>query len=312
MKGLVALVFIIFLYYLFAYTENISGLYQEFESRLKVQSTPYLLLAFFLVAVNWWLEALKWQYLMKPIQATPLGTAFRAVLIGISSSIFTPNRIGEYLGRVFATTRKHRWKAAVALSFGSLIQIAIISILGVIALMYFFGTDDVHLSISVPLYTLFALLVFALASCLFFIGPLVNSFQGWIEKVYQKAWPQIQFLIAFQKQDLGVIFLLTSIRIFVYVVQYLALIRFFGVNVDSDLAICMILITYLIQTGLPLPLLLGLMARGEITLLVWNYLGVNELSILAASYGLWVINVVIPALVGMVIVLKLEPKIMQK
>jgi uncharacterized membrane protein len=50
------------------------------------------------------------------------------------------------------------------------------------------------------------------------------------------------------------------------------------------------------------------LARGEIALILWKFYGVNELSILAASYGLWVINLVMPALVGIIYLMKIKFK----
>ena len=51
--------------------------------------------------LNWLVEALKWRYMISKIENISIMTAYRAVLTGITVSTFTPNRIGEYGGRVF-------------------------------------------------------------------------------------------------------------------------------------------------------------------------------------------------------------------
>ncbi|HET7001000.1 MAG TPA: hypothetical protein VFI33_06815, partial [Puia sp.] len=53
-----------------------------------------------LMVVNWTLEATKWRIALQPIQSIPFGRAFKAILAGTCIASFTPNRVGEYLGRM--------------------------------------------------------------------------------------------------------------------------------------------------------------------------------------------------------------------
>lgn len=53
-----------------------------------------------LMFVNWSIEAVKWKLSVKKIQNVGFLKAFKAVLSGVSFSVSTPNRVGEYLGRV--------------------------------------------------------------------------------------------------------------------------------------------------------------------------------------------------------------------
>ena len=55
----------------------------------------------FLALVNWGLEARKWQLLLLPIQKISFFRAYRSVLSGLALSLNTPNRMGEYGGRIF-------------------------------------------------------------------------------------------------------------------------------------------------------------------------------------------------------------------
>ncbi|WP_374166426.1 hypothetical protein [Arcticibacter sp. MXS-1] len=56
---------------------------------------------FLLMLVNWILEAMKWKFLVKRIETISLWKAVESVFCGLTWAIFTPNRIGEYGGRVF-------------------------------------------------------------------------------------------------------------------------------------------------------------------------------------------------------------------
>ena len=55
---------------------------------------------------------------------------------------------------------------------------------------------------------------------------------------------------------------------------------------------------YLLQTIVPLPAIAGLLVRGSLAVFVWSSFGANEISSLAASFVLWIINLILPALIG--------------
>ena len=61
--------------------------------------------------INWSIEALKWKISIRHIQRISFLRSFRAVLSGVSFSVNTPNRIGEYLGRVLYIEEGHRLQA---------------------------------------------------------------------------------------------------------------------------------------------------------------------------------------------------------
>src|ERR1700681_57972 len=55
---------------------------------------------FSLMLINWTLETVKWQIALRPIQVIRFARAFKAILAGTCIASFTPNRVGEYLGRM--------------------------------------------------------------------------------------------------------------------------------------------------------------------------------------------------------------------
>jgi len=46
--------------------------------------------------------------------------------------------------------------------------------------------------------------------------------------------------------------------------------------------------------------------RGEVALFVWGNFCDNELSILASTFSLWVINMIIPALIGIFFIMNIN------
>ena len=88
------------------------------------------------------------------------------------------------------------------------------------------------------------------------------------------------------------------LRYLTYSVQYWLLLQFFGIEVSVLEAFAAIATIFLIQTGIPLPLVGAFLARAEIALFIWGYFEASEISILAATFGLFIINLALPALLG--------------
>ena len=81
---------------------------------------------------NWGIEALKWKVCIQKIQRINFMTAFKAILSGVSFSVSTPNRIGEYLGRVLYMEEGKRIKAVSLTIVGSMSQLIITLLMGCI------------------------------------------------------------------------------------------------------------------------------------------------------------------------------------
>src|SRR5436190_15270805 len=88
-----------------------------------------------LMIVNWSIEAVKWQLAIKTIQRVSFLKAFRAVLSGVSFSVSTPNRVGEYLGRVLYMDEGNRLKTISLTIVGSISQLIITLLMGSIGLL---------------------------------------------------------------------------------------------------------------------------------------------------------------------------------
>ncbi len=89
-----------------------------------------------LVFVNWGIEAKKWQVLLKTLQPFSFITAYKSVLSGVTLSLNTPNRMGEYGGRILYVQEGNRIKAISLSIAGSISQLIITLFLGCCGLAY--------------------------------------------------------------------------------------------------------------------------------------------------------------------------------
>src|SRR6266498_1083351 len=95
-----------------------------------------LVLVIILMLMNWSMEAMKWKISIQRIQPVSFLKSFRAVLSGISFSVNTPNRIGEYLGRVLYMEEGNRLRAVSLTIVCSMSQLIITLFAGLIGLFF--------------------------------------------------------------------------------------------------------------------------------------------------------------------------------
>ena len=99
------------------------------------ENFPTILLVVLMMFVNWFLEALKWRALIYKIEKISLIQSIKAVFAGITISSFTPNRVGEYAGRVFCIQKADKVKAVLITVIGSMAQLITTIVFGLLGFL---------------------------------------------------------------------------------------------------------------------------------------------------------------------------------
>jgi uncharacterized membrane protein YbhN (UPF0104 family) len=270
----------------------------------------YLALTILLIPVNWGLESGKWLLLLRAQWPdVSFGRVVRAVLAGIAVSLATPNRVGEYGGRALLFPWQRLSEVVLSSLVGSWCQWLVFLLLGWPALIYQLGPTfgwpplwRVVLAAVVPL----SLAVLVL------LGPTWWKLLGhWIQtsRLGQTArwrWLRRKLLplSTMERYRFGQALGLALLRFLTYSTQYLLLLWFFGVPLSLLEGLAGIFSIYLIQAGIPLPPGLGVMTRSEIAILIWRSVQVHPLSLISATFTLYVLNLVLPALPGIWFIVK--------
>ncbi|RZL30235.1 MAG: hypothetical protein EOO96_18535, partial [Pedobacter sp.] len=87
---------------------------------------------FILMLFNWGLEAVKWKQLIQRVEQISLWRSIESVFCGLTWAVFTPNRLGEYGGRVFFLSPKRRIIGVVAMTVGNIGQLVLTNVFGAI------------------------------------------------------------------------------------------------------------------------------------------------------------------------------------
>ncbi len=288
--------------------ENIKELTDAFTARWTIEFIPWLAMAIILMPINWIFETLKWRVLIKQFDKNSFWQHYKAIFAGISFSIFTPNRIGEYGGRILLVDAKNNWKAVVATLVGSFSQLLILLSFGVLGFIYFisqFTNTEAYLIWSSTLLVIG--IVGLLYFCFFNIDLTIPIIQRLARtERLRKYTHHFEVLRNYSKYELSLALRYALLRYFVYAFQYYLILRFFGIEVSLLTGLSGIATIFLLQTSIPLSPILGLFVRGEIALFVWGYFCSNQLNILASTFSLWVLNLIIPALIGVLFIVNIN------
>ncbi len=256
--------------------------------------------------LNWALETLKWRCFLGAFTPVSFLKTYKAVLAGVAVSLFTPNRVGEYAGRMLALDKQAAWGAIFSSLLGSLCQWIVLLAAGVpgaFAIASRFSNVEPLL-----LRSFFALgmgLVTILIFAVFNIGIAAGLAQllPW-RSIRRKLMKSLAALRRCEQRSIAAALMWAVLRYAVYAGQYYLMLRFFGIDASLPLAAAGIASIFLAQTSLPLPPLAGLLARGELAMVIWGYFTADTAAILAAAYGLFILNLSLPSLVGAWIILR--------
>jgi len=142
-----------------------------------------------LAFINWGIEARKWQLLVKSLQRISYFVAFKAVLSGVTLSLNTPNRIGEYGGRILYVKEGNRIKAISLSIAGSMSQLIITLLMGCTGLVFLIYTQQSSVNFIMGLsffWVKILLLISTVAACvLLFIFFRLS----WLIKIIEKISP---------------------------------------------------------------------------------------------------------------------------
>lgn len=269
----------------------------------KINKLLYFTFASILIYINWSLESLKWKFLLRNIQPITFTISLKAILIGISVSIFTPNRIGEFGGRILLLHKKNRASAVYSTVVGNLSQLLATVIFGSFSLLIFLAKEILPLGQYSIGISIILLLIISILT-IFFIS--IDRFSSYLLSI--KAFRFIEkyksAISNYSKLDLLKTFIISSIRYFVILIQYVLLLNFFDVSITTYNAMLSISSIYLILAIVPTIALSEIGVRGSIAIYILSFFSQNIAGILAATLLIWFLNLVIPAIFGYYFLLK--------
>ena len=300
--------------YLFGITLSVIllwGIYLQVKKQLTGVDTTvwkqtgpeiYLWACIILMFVNVALEARKWQLLASSAGRLTYLQSLSSYLAGIAISIVTPNRIGEYPGRIIYLKRKNTIRLISVSVLGAFSQLLTIFIFGMVALIYY--------NIAFPGFWAKVALVSSFPVSIL-LAWCYWRFESWLPLLQKIKWAQRyriygQLLMRFNYKEQLTILGLSMLRFAVFTAQYLVLLHWMNVDLPLVEGFLLCALFFWVIAVVPSITLAELGIRGQVGLYLFQHFSSNTIGILSATIGIWLINLIVPAIFGCILLLRLR------
>jgi hypothetical protein len=278
-----------------------------------LQSTEIwdLAIVIFLMIINWSIEALKWKVCIQKVQPISFFRSFRAILSGVSFSVSTPNRIGEYLGRILYMEEGNRLRVISLTIVGSMSQLIITLFAGSIGLFFIRKIIETGETMQGPdsfwlrVLQYGVIIVLLILTGIYFRLSLLINLVDKLRNNNRYSW-----LVSSLKEIDATLLLkllsLSAIRYVVFVVQYFLLFRLFEVNTGWEQCFWAVSVVFLVLAIIPTFAIAELGLRGKVGLKLIGLFSTNSLGISITTATIWIINLVLPAIAGSLLILSVK------
>ena len=265
-----------------------------------VLSNKFALIAvLFLMPFNWGIELLKWRTLTKKFQKLTLWEEIRSILAGVLIGLVTPNRVGELGGRLLYIEKKNRSRALYANSVCSLSQLLITLLFGLFALSLLIEHFENYSYFSTKMTWIFSILIGTLLIWAYFKSNSLKIIFNFFGKKISEDQKIDDFkVLASERLNL---LAYSAIRYLIFCTQFTILLLVFYPNIEFIVAFMAVSLIYLGAALVPTALLTSLPVKTSFSFFVVESIGYDGMYGIVASLILWMINLFIPALFGLII-----------
>ena len=233
-----------------------------------------------LMVMNWYLEALRWKLSVRTFEPISMNEAWKAILGGLALNWVLPFTSGDLVARLAPQKDRYQTTAAAMMNRG--IMLCFTLMLGL------YGVNELIVSYEWNSW-LIALVLPVIAAGFFAFKKPMRKFL-----VYFRELKRLVFLR---------ITLISLVRYLVFVIQFYMLLVLFLPTLSIQLLIAGIGWVFLVRSALPL--FFGGVGVREASGIVFFEPYVSNLQyVIVPIFLIWVINTVIPSMVGWVFVLR--------
>jgi uncharacterized membrane protein YbhN (UPF0104 family) len=257
----------------------------------------YIIFCVVLAPINWLLESVKWKKLTSKIETLSLLESLKSVTAGVATSILTPNRIGEFGGRILAFSPENRVQATINSFVGSFSQLIVTYIFGILSLYFYINLLSKQLFENKTV--LFLVLGVVIIICLFVYFNsykilMMNKKITWLDKLLKgRLEPK-----ALQDVNLFPIFALSVLRYIVFSFQFVLILKAFGTTGSYASLFSIVAFTFFAANFLPSLAFSEPGIKSSILILIIGTAAPSSVAIVFSTLSLWIINIVTPALFG--------------
>ncbi len=274
----------------------------DWDAALQTGPVYLLIICLALMPLNLALEAKKWHLLARSAQPLSYKQALYSYFAGIALSLVTPNRIGEYPGRLLYLKRKNTVRLIGVSVLGALAQMLTLFIFGLAGLIYY----NIHFP-----GTFSTIVLVSCAIVLVVVFIIYWRFETWMPVIERIKWLRKfnvygKLLKRFTPRLQLTILCISVLRYAIYTAQYLFLLWWMNVDMPAFGGFMMSSLFFWVIAVIPSITLIELGERGQVGLYLFHHFSDNTVGILAATVGIWCINLILPAILGSILLFRMR------
>ena len=290
-------------------------LYRQFDSKfadyniahnlpLLKKNYFYLSILLILMFLQWFVEAQKWRFLLYKVQYLKLGQSIKAIFSGLSVSFLTPNRTGEFLGRIIFISKGNRVKASIITFIGNYSQLLTTITIGLISLFYFTNYFNIDEYLDKNYYYFIIFFTLIISNILYFFTNKIYDFASIFSKK-NKYLSQIEVFKIYSKKELLIAYLYSIFRYLIFIIQYYIAFLAFDIHISLIDFVILKPISLLLITAIPTISITDAGVRVSSALAIFALIDIST-NIISATILVWLVNLVIPSLIGLFFFNKLK------
>lgn len=273
---------------------------QHFKHTFQNNALGFFVVFFGWATLNWLLEVLKWRTTVRAWFPLSYKQAAQQCLGSLTASLITPNRIGEYGAKALYYNPKNRKKIIFLNFVHSSSQMLTTLLFGLPAFFYFIWNQPVTIATNKILGLLTGIAVVGIIAYLYRKKQLV--FKGLTLTVI---WGKFKQISTLRKVTIVTI---SIARYLVFSFLFYQILLFFGASLAPVEAMVCIYSMYLLVSIVPSFLVMDVVIKGGVAVWLFSFFGVSEIVVLATVFTMWILNTVLPAIVGSYFVLTFKLK----
>lgn len=269
-----------------------------------------------LTPVNWGFEALKWQILLRRVEKTTFWQAYRGVLAGLSLGFALPAQLGDTAGRVLSLRTSARAEAIGASLVSGGVQFYVALVFGAVAWAHYLTVAPER---DTPAGRWLLALLAGLSALGIGFGLVRRRLVDWLAtrsglRRFARYWDVAG---QYDDREIGRALGAAAVRYLVFSAQFYLSMRLVGAVLPFGVSVSGIGVVFLAKTITPaFNLLSDLGVREAAALWVfspfaWSQSGVpadavSAPVIITATLTLWMANILVPVLIGLIWVWRLN------
>lgn len=262
-----------------------------------------LLLACVLMPFNLGFEIVKWRFSIQLFEPQSLWHNIKSVLIGLTLGIITPFQIGDVAGKITYIHNLSKEKALMVAMAGGLAQTCASLGLGILGMAFWLHAAYAFNLIGVL--SIAILISFTVFLSFMLVGKIIQRF-------FYATSAIVYVVSRFSTLSLTKLLFLAIVRYIIFATQLFLLLKAFGIVLPTYILLMGISTVFFIQGFVPSFVFTDISVRGAAIIFILTPFIENITPALAATYILWLLNRIIPSIIGWFLLVYYNPAHFQK